>query len=79
MPKDKLKAQYTKEEFEAYLLHEQGHLNLIGRLMTTVYALLMVFVFFFLYLTVLFWTGGFTVKCLEQSSPLSSFSCLDGC
>lgn len=54
MPKDKLKAAYSKDELEAYLLHERGHLNFIGRLMTAVYAVIMVFVVLFVYLVILF-------------------------
>lgn len=58
MPKDKLKAAYTKDELEAYLLHERGHLNFVGRLMTSVYAVIMVFIVLFIYLVVLFFDRG---------------------
>jgi len=47
-------ANYTKEELEAYLFHERGHTNFAGRVMTAVYASLIVFVFFFLYLIIFF-------------------------
>lgn len=54
----KLKAAYSKEELEAYLLHERGHMNLIGRLMTAVYAVIMVFIVLFIYLVILFFDRG---------------------
>src|SRR4030042_527756 len=57
MPKgklDKLKSSYSKDELEAYLLHERGHLNLLGRTMTGVYALIMTFIALFFYLVILF-------------------------
>jgi Zn-dependent protease with chaperone function len=54
MPKDKLKASYSKEELEAYLLHERGHFDIIGRMMTGVYALLLAFIVLFAYLVVFF-------------------------
>jgi Zn-dependent protease with chaperone function len=47
-------ANYTKEELEAYLFHERGHMNFAGRIMTAVYASIIVFVFFFLYLIIFF-------------------------
>lgn len=54
MPKDKLKSSYTKDELESYLLHERGHVNFLGRIMTGVYALIMTFTALFFYLVILF-------------------------
>ena len=46
MPKDKLKAGYSKDELEAYLLHERGHFNVLGRTMSAVYSFIMILVLF---------------------------------
>lgn len=54
MPKDKLKAAYSKDELEAYLLHERGHFNFLGRAMSAVYSLIMILILFFVYLIILF-------------------------
>jgi len=54
MPKDKLKSAYSKDELEAYLLHERGHFNALGRTMSAVYSFIMILVLFLVYLIILF-------------------------
>lgn len=54
MPKDKLKAGYSKDELEAYLLHERGHFNVLGRTMSAVYSFIMILILFLVYLMILF-------------------------
>ncbi len=54
MPKDKLKAGYSKDELEAYLLHERGHFNVLGRTMSAVYSFIMILILLLVYLMILF-------------------------